>query len=111
MKTVLLSDEINQLHWGMLKSIGLILGLLPVSQGSVILWQLSDAASQIMVGFMMLSLFSALLILSFWTALKTTVQSFKPELASPSEHILLNIYRQVPMLTLAAMLSYLVTQF
>lgn len=108
MKALFFADEINQFHWAMLKSILLILSLLPISQGILAIWQMSDASSQIMVGFVALSLFSALLILSFYSALKATVLKVViDEKISDVEQTVVSIYRYVPMLSLAAMLSYL----
>ncbi|WP_130803591.1 hypothetical protein [Acinetobacter ihumii] len=112
MKALFFLDEINQFHWTMLKSVLLILSLLPISQGILTIWQMSDATSQIMVGFIALSLFSAILILSFYSALKMTV--FKVAIKahiSKMEQMLVSIYRYVPMLSLAGMLSYLTTTF
>ncbi|ENW31402.1 hypothetical protein F924_00245 [Acinetobacter lwoffii ATCC 9957 = CIP 70.31] len=33
MKALILGDEINQFHWSMLKSVLLVLSMLPISQG------------------------------------------------------------------------------
>ncbi|MGE8684569.1 MAG: hypothetical protein ACN6OV_08835 [Acinetobacter sp.] len=111
MKALLLTDEINQFHWSMLKSVLLILSILPVSQGMLYLWQSTEGSSQIMVGFFAISLMSSLLALSFYSALKATVAKLKPEQISVLEQLIIRIYRYLPMLSLAAMLSYLVTQF
>ena len=111
MKTLILSDEINQFHWSMLKSVLLILSLLPVAQGILYLWQSTEGSSQIMVGFFAISLMSSLLALSFYSALKATVAKLKPEQISVLEQLVIRIYCYIPMLSLAAMLSYLVTQF
>ena len=108
MKALFFSDEIHQFHWSMLKSVLLILSLLPLRQGILTLWQMSDATSQIMVGFIALSIFSAILILSFYSALKATVLKIVLEQQiSNVEQAIVSIYRYVPMLSLAAMLSYL----
>ena len=111
MKALLLTDEINQFHWSMLKSVLLILSILPFSQGMVYLWQSTEGSSQIMVGFFAISLMSSLLALSFYSALKATVAKLKPEQISVLEQLIIRIYSYLPMLSLAAMLSYLVTQF
>ena len=111
MKALLLSDEISQFHWAMLKSVLLILSLLPISQFFINLWQSADATSQIIIGFMAMSVFSALMIISFYNALNLTVVQLKTEFSSLLEQQLVKVYRYVPMLSLAAMLSYLVTQF
>ena len=111
MKALLLTDEINQFHWSMLKSVLLILSILPVSQGMLYLWQSTEGSSQIMVGFFAISLMSSLLALSFYSALKATVAKLKPEQISVLEQLIIRIYRYLPMLSLAAMLSYLLTQF
>ena len=110
MKAFIISDEINQFHWAMLKSVLLILSLLPISQGILNLWNATEGSSQIMVGFFAISLFSALFVLCFWSALKATVLRLKQEQSSVLEQSIVSIYRYIPMLLLASMISYLVTQ-
>lgn len=110
MKAFIISDEINQFHWAMLKSVLLILSLLPISQGILNLWNATEGSSQIMVGFFAISLFSALFVLCFWSALKATVLRLKQEQSSVLEQSIVCIYRYIPMLFLASMISYLVTQ-
>ena len=110
MKALIISDEISQFHWAMLKSVLLILSLLPISQGILTLWHATEGSSQIMVGFFAISVFSALLVLCFWSALKATVLRLKQQQISALEHSLVKIYCYIPMLFLAAMMSYLVTQ-
>ena len=115
MKALLLSDEITQFHWSMLKSVLLILSLLPMSQFFMNLWQGADASSQIMIGFMAISVFSAVSIISFCSALNFTVVQLKTvqlktELSSFAEQYAVKIYRYLPMLFLVSMMSYLVTQ-
>lgn len=110
MKAFIISDEINQFHWAMLKSVLLILSLLPISQGILNLWNATEGSSQIMVGFFAISLFSALFVLCFWSALKVTVLKLKQEQSSVLEQSIVSIYRYIPMLFLASMISYLVTQ-
>ncbi|GAA5180260.1 hypothetical protein GCM10023345_01200 [Acinetobacter kookii] len=110
MKAFIISDEINQFHWTMLKSVLLILSLLPISQGILNLWNATEGSSQIMVGFFAISLFSALFVLCFWSALKATVLRLKQEQSSVLEQSIVSIYRYIPMLFLASMISYLVTQ-
>ncbi|WP_286831442.1 hypothetical protein, partial [Acinetobacter sp. UBA3132] len=73
MKALIIRDEINQFHWTMLKSVFLVLSILPVSQAVLYLWQSTEGSSQIMVGFFALSLMSSLLALCFWSALKASV--------------------------------------
>ncbi len=70
MKALILSDEINQFHWSMLKSVLLVLSILPASQGILHLWQTTEGSSQIMVGFFAISMMSTLFVLCFWSALK-----------------------------------------
>ena len=84
---------------------------MPWLKGMVYLWQSTEGSSQIMVGFFAISLMSSLLALSFCSALKATVAKLKPEQISVLEQLIIRIYRYIPMLSLAAMLSYLVTQF
>ncbi|EXA63777.1 MULTISPECIES: hypothetical protein [Acinetobacter] len=111
MKALILSDEINQFHWSMLKSVLLVLSILPASQGILHLWQTTEGSSQIMVGFFAISMMSTLFVLCFWSALKASVVQFKQEQASAFENGIVQIYRYIPMLSLASMLSYLVIQF
>ena len=110
MKALLLTDEISQFHWTMLKSVLLTLSLLPISQFFLNLWQGADASSQIMIGFMAISVFSALSIISFCSALNFTVVQLKTEFTSLFDHYAVKLYRYVPMVFLASMMSYLVTQ-
>lgn len=110
MKALMIADEISQFHWAMLKSVLLILSLLPTSQGILTLWHATEGSSQIMVGFFAISVFSALLLLCFWSALKATVLSLKQQQISALEQRVVKIYSYIPMLFLAAMMSYLVTQ-
>ncbi|AUX90631.1 MULTISPECIES: hypothetical protein [Acinetobacter] len=111
MKALILSDEINQFHWSMLKSVLLVLSILPASQGILHLWQTTEGSSQIMVGFFAISMMSTLFVLCFWSALKASVVQFEQEQASAFENGIVQVYRYIPMLSLASMLSYLVIQF
>ncbi|KGT46593.1 MULTISPECIES: hypothetical protein [Acinetobacter] len=110
MKALILGDEINQFHWSMLKSVLLVLSILPVSQGMLYLWQSTEGSSQIMVGFFALSLMSSLLALCFWSALKASVSYVHQEDVSSFERTIVQLYRYLPMLSLASMMSYLTTQ-
>lgn len=111
MKALILSDEINQFHWSMLKSVLLVLSILPLSQGILHLWQTTEGSSQIMVGFFALSMMSSLFVLCFYSALKATVMNLKQDESSIFEQSIVKIYRYVPMLSFAAALSYIATQF
>ena len=42
MKALTLLDEMSQFHWSMLKSVLLILSMLPVAQGVLSVWQSTD---------------------------------------------------------------------
>lgn len=108
MKALFWSDEINQTHWTMLKSALLILSLLPVSHVLLQLWLEAEGASQIMIGFVAISLFSALSILGFISALLITVLKLKQTaLFTVSEQRIMQLYRYVPMFLLLVMMSYL----
>ena len=112
MKTLLLSDQINQCHWSMLKSIVLILSLLPLSHFFFDLWHATEGSSQIMIGFMAISVFSACSIISFYHALNATVMQIdQDQQPSVFEQWIVKTYRYIPMLSLAAMMSFLATQF
>lgn len=110
MKALIIRDEINQFHWAMLKSVFLVLSILPVSQAVLHLWQSTEGSSQIMVGFFALSLMSSLLALCFWSALKASVMEVKQEGISSFERGVVQLYRFLPMLSLASMMSYLAVQ-
>ena len=111
MKALIISDEINQFHEVMFKSVLLILSLLPMSQGILTLWNATEGSSQIMVGFFAISLFSTLFVLCFWSALKAAVLRLQQEQISSLEQSGVKVYCYIPMLFLTAMMSYLVTQF
>jgi hypothetical protein len=111
MKALILSDEINQFHWSMLKAVLLILSILPISQGILYLWQATEGSSQIMVGFFALSLVSSLLILSFWSALQATVLDLKSITMTVFEQNVLKVYRYFPMSLLAVVLSYVTVSY
>ena len=110
MRALILSDEISIFHWSMLKSVLLILSLLPVSQVFLNLLHGADASSQIMIGFMAVSVFSALAILSFYSALNMMSVQLKTKLSSKIEQYSIHLYRHIPMLFLAVMVSYLAVQ-
>ena len=52
MKAFFMLDELNQFHWAMLKSVLLILMLLPITEGALSLWHATEGSSQIMIGFL-----------------------------------------------------------
>ncbi|OTG84894.1 hypothetical protein [Acinetobacter sp. ANC 4648] len=110
MKALLLSDEINHFHWSMLKSVLLVLSLLPLSQFFINLVQGTDTSSQIVLGFLAISIFSAFTIISFYSALNATVMQINLQSVSSLEKQLVQIYRYLPMLCLTVMVSYLATQ-
>ncbi|AYA03542.1 hypothetical protein BEN74_12425 [Acinetobacter sp. WCHAc010034] len=110
MKALILADEINQFHWSMLKSVLLVLSILPLSQGALHLWQSTEGSSQIVVGFFAASLLSTLFVLSFWSALKATAAKLEQQHETAFEHAVVQAYRYLPMLSLAGMLAYLASQ-
>lgn len=110
MKALTLLDDVSQFHWSMLKSVLLILSMLPVAQGVLSLWQSTEGSSQIMVGFFAISLFSTWAVLSFWSALKATVLTLDQVQITALEQKVVMFYRYTPMLFLAGMVSYLVSQ-
>lgn len=109
MKAFFILDELNQFHWSMLKSVFLILSLLPISEAALSLWQTTEGSSQIMIGFFALSMFSALFVLCFLSALKTSVWD-NNELVSKYEQLLFKTYRSIPMLFLSSLVAYLSVQ-
>ncbi|MCE1272089.1 MAG: hypothetical protein LWW88_11115 [Acinetobacter sp.] len=109
MKAFFMLDELNQFHWTMLKSVSLILMLLPITEGALSLWQATEGSSQIMIGFFALSMLSAWLVLCFLSALKTTVWN-KDETISQYEQLMFKAYRYIPMLFLSSLVAYLSVQ-
>ncbi|ENF2036520.1 hypothetical protein ACLQM0_000456 [Acinetobacter baumannii] len=109
MKAFLVLDELNQFHWAMLKSVLLILALLPIAEVSLKLWLSTEGSSQIMIGFFALSIVSAWLMVSFFTALKTSVWQTK-QMASKYEQLLFKANRYVPMVFLSSLVAYLSLQ-
>ena len=110
MKAFVLSDEITQFHWAMLKSVLLILTILPLMNGAVTLWQHTEGSSQIMIGFFALSVMSAWLVVCFMTALKATLWQVQTQ-HSVMEQKIFQAYRYVPMLFLSSLVAYLTSQF
>lgn len=110
MKAFVLSDEIIQFHWAMLKSVLLILTILPLMNGVVTLWQNTEGSSQIMIGFFALSVMSAWLVVCFMTALKATLWQVQTQ-HSVMEQKIFQAYRYVPMLFLSSLVAYLASQF
>ncbi|MDR7016734.1 hypothetical protein [Acinetobacter sp. 3657] len=109
MKAFFVLDELNQFHWAMLKSVLLILSLLPISQAALNLWQTTEGSSQIMIGFFALSMLSAWFVLCFLSALKTSVWDNKAFLSN-YEQLLFKAYRYIPMLFLSSLVAYLSVQ-
>ena len=109
MKAFFMLDELNQFHWAMLKSVLLILSLLPISEGALSLWHATEGSSQIMIGFFALSMLSAWFVLCFLSALKTTVWD-NQEMISRYEQLLFKAYRYIPMLFLSSLVAYLSVQ-
>ena len=110
MKTLFLKDEIYDLHWKMLKAVALIASLLPAQQMAEILWYVSDAESQIVLGFFAVSLFSACASLAFIAALQMINTHVTLE-RQPIEHYLIKAYQHIPMLFLVGVVSSLVVNF
>ncbi len=111
MKALFLSDEINQFHTSMLKSVLLIIALLPAAHGLHQLWQSTEGASQIIIGFVSISLFSALSILGFMCALWAQNLKLTQEPESTAlERRVVQVYRHVPMLFLMSLMSYLASK-
>ena len=109
MKAFLILDELNQLHWTMLKSVLLILSLLPLGEAALNVWQTTEGSSQIMIGFFALSLFSTWFVLCFVSALKTSVWH-RDEFISSYEQLLFKAYRSVSMVFLSSLVAYLSVQ-
>ncbi|MFU8926157.1 hypothetical protein [Acinetobacter puyangensis] len=107
MRAFLITDQLNQLHWAMLKSIAVILAILPISHILLQAMQNAEGSSQIMIGFFALSILSTNCIVSFVAALQIT--TWQNNLAqNKSERVLFKIYQQIPMLFLTAILVYVV---
>ncbi len=109
MKAFFVLNELNQFHWAMLKSVALILSLLPMSQAALSLWQTAEGSSQIMIGFFALTMLSVWFVLCFLSALKTSVWH-NEEMISKYEQILFKAYGYVPMLFLSSLVAYLSVQ-
>ena len=108
MRAFLVTDQLNQLHWLMLKSVLMILALLPLSQFFLDLLANTEGSSQIMIGFFSISMLSASCILAFVTALKTTVTECDL-VETKAQQLLFKAYRQIPMLSFVAILMYLIS--
>ncbi|WP_171430398.1 hypothetical protein [Acinetobacter lactucae] len=109
MKAFLILDELTQFHGVMLKSVLLILGLLPIAEVFLKLWLSTEGSSQIMIGFFALSIVSAWLMVSFFTALKASVWQVK-QISTQYEQLLFKAYRYLPMVFLSSLVAYLSLQ-
>jgi len=109
MKTLLL-DDVHELHWKMLKSVCLIASLLPAKHVADVLWHVSHAESQIVLGFFALSLFASCASLGFIGALIILTLSVN-DIKHPFEQRIIRIYQHLPMLFLAGVVTYLVMNF
>ncbi|TXJ09066.1 MAG: hypothetical protein E6Q25_04205 [Acinetobacter sp.] len=107
MPTFLLTDQLNQLHWMMLKSILMILAILPMSHGLLDLLAQTEGSSQIIIGFFSLSIISASVILAFLTALHATTWQCEM-IEHKAEQRIFKLYRQLPMLFLTVILISMV---
>ena len=108
MRAFLMTDQLNQLHWAMLKSVLVVLALLPIGQFLFDLLAQAEGSSQIMIGFFTISMMSASVILAFLTALKSTVAECDL-VENKAQQWAFKLYRQVPMLSFVAILMYLIS--
>lgn len=108
MRAFLMTDQLNQLHWAMLKSVLIVLALLPTSQFLFDVLSTAEGSSQIMIGFFSISMMSAGCILAFLSALKSTVVECDL-VETKSQHLMLKIYRQIPMVFFVSILMYLIS--
>lgn len=108
MRAFLMTDQLNQLHWAMLKSVLVVLALLPVSQFLFDLLANAEGSSQIMIGFFTISMMSASCILAFLSALKSTVAECDL-VETKSQHVVFKLYRQIPMVFFVVILMYLIS--
>ncbi len=110
MKAFFLLDELNQFHWAMLKSVLLILSLLPVCEGALNLWQTAEGSSQIVIGFFAISLLSTWFIVCFLSALKTSIWNIS-NIIPKYEQFIFKAYRALPMFFLSGLVAYLTVRF
>ncbi|WP_343598027.1 hypothetical protein [Acinetobacter sp.] len=106
MNTEIFKEPINQLHWRVLKTVTLILGLLPVQEVYVQLWKISQESSQIIFGFFAVSLFYSWLSIGFICALQMSHMSLSLA-RSDVEQRLIQYYKQVPMLFFVLLVAYI----
>lgn len=110
MRTFLLADRLNQLHWSMLKIVLMIIALLPLSQALHFLWLQADLSSQIIFGFLGLSVFTASCLIVFIFALQATTWT-TDLIRNRQQQRLFELYRQLPMLFFSAYLVFILLQF
>ncbi|MEB3753543.1 hypothetical protein [Acinetobacter sp. MD2(2019)] len=106
MNTEFFKEPINQFHWRILKTVGLILAILPVQQAYLELWQISQASSQIVFGFFALSLFCSWLSVGFICALQL-LQFPVSTIFSDAEMRVVKYYKQLPMLLFVLLVAYI----
>lgn len=96
MRTYFGLDELSRFHWAVIKTLLMILSIVLISHGLAIFLLNIEGSSQIVIGFFVLSLCSAAIILAFASALRITVRTAQIDM-TPLQQLLLNCYRQVPM--------------
>ena len=105
MKIFWLHDQLDQLHWQVLKNSLLTLLLLPLINLGYQFIQQFHMADQIVVYFYALSFATVAFILAFYSALKTLHLDLTLATSRLGQYMLYG-YRHLPMLCLAGILIY-----
>ncbi|KAA8733925.1 hypothetical protein F4V57_07705 [Acinetobacter qingfengensis] len=109
MRTFFLPDELSRMHWAVLKTVFLTFLILPISHFLAQMIGSVQGSSQIMVGFIGISLISATIIIAFTAALKMTI--WQTSIAvNPTQQIVLRLYRHVPMLFFVSLFAFALCQ-
>ncbi|MEB3767013.1 hypothetical protein [Acinetobacter sp. MD2] len=106
MKTKILSIPVHQLHRKVLKTVLIILAILPIAQVYVHLWHISHASSQIVLGFFAVSLLCSSFMVGFICALQVLHLPLLAELTALEQRIV-TYYQRVPMLFFVILVAYI----
>jgi hypothetical protein len=101
MRALFLPDEVMRLHWAVLKSVLMILLVIPLSHTLLQIVDTVEDSAKIMVLFFAISLISSSIILAFAVALRMTIWQVMLDM-NAAQRLLVKVYRQVPMLFFTA---------
>lgn len=108
MRISFLADQVNQLHWSVLKNCALSMALLPLAQLLPMWLAQYSGAEQMMMAFIAISLWGAVALIAFIYALQMT-REILSGVENKTQYYLVSIYCHLPMMIFAILMSFIVT--